>query len=68
MQATISSKFQIVIPKPIREHLGLRPQQKVTLIEKNRMLILVPEQSLDSLRGIAAGSNISDYREKKDRL
>ncbi len=68
MQTTISSKFQIVIPKAIREHLRLRPKQKLTLIEKDGVLVLVPEHSLDSLRGIAAGARVSDYREKKDRL
>ncbi len=68
MQATISSKYQVVIPKPVREHLHLKPQQKVTILEKDRMLILVPQVSLDELRGIAAGAAIDGYREKKDRF
>lgn len=68
MQATISSKYQVVIPKAVREHLHLKPQQKVTILEKDRMLILVPQVSLDELRGIAAGAATDDYREKKDRF
>ncbi|MHB8989714.1 MAG: AbrB/MazE/SpoVT family DNA-binding domain-containing protein [Desulfobulbia bacterium] len=68
MQATISSKYQVVIPKPVREHLHLKPQQKVTILEKDRMLILVPQVSLDELRGIAVGAATDDYREKKDRF
>ena len=68
MQATISSKYQVVIPKPVREHLHLKPQQKVTILEKDRMLILVPQVSLDELRGIVAGAATDDYREKKDRV
>jgi len=69
MQTTISSKYQVVIPKHIRENLGLRPQQKLTVIEKEGMLILIPQRSLDQVRGIAAGIKlIDDYREKKDRL
>ncbi len=67
MQTTISSKYQVVIPKRAREHLNLKPQQKLTVIEKDRMLILIPSSSLDDLRGIAAGAKIDDYREKKDR-
>ena len=67
MQTTISSKYQVVIPKRAREHLNLKPQQKLTVIEKDRILILIPSSSLDDLRGIAAGANIDDYREKKDR-
>lgn len=54
-------------PKAIREHVRLRPKQKLTLIEKDGLLILVAERSLDSLRGIAAGAHVSDHREKKDR-
>ena len=67
MQATISSKYQIVIPKAAREHLDLKPQQKMTFVEKDRLLILIPESSLDELRGIAAGANINSYREKTER-
>ena len=68
MQTTISSKYQIVIPKPVREHLNLKPKQRLTVIEKDGMLILIPQSSLEELRGIAAGANIDDYREKKDRF
>ncbi len=68
MHATISSKYQVVIPKPIRDHLNLRPQQKLTVLEKDRMLILVPQVTLEELRGIAAGAKIDDHREKKDRF
>ncbi len=68
MQTTISSKYQVVIPKPVREHLNLKPKQKLTVIEKNRMLILIPQVSLDELRGIAAGAFTGDFRDKKDRF
>ncbi|MEA2082907.1 MAG: AbrB/MazE/SpoVT family DNA-binding domain-containing protein, partial [Thermodesulfobacteriota bacterium] len=51
MQATISSKYQVVIPKPAREHLNLRPKQKLTVIEKDKMLIFIPQSSLEELRG-----------------
>ena len=67
MQTTISSKYQVVIPKAAREHLNLKPKQKLTVIEKDKMLILIPQVSLDELRGIAVGANIDNYREKMDR-
>ncbi len=68
MQTTISSKYQVVIPKPVREHLNLKPKQKLTVIEKDKMLILIPHASLDDLRGIAAGAMTDDYREKEERF
>ncbi len=68
MQTTISSKFQVVIPKPVRERMNLKPRQKLTVIEKDNMLILMPQVSLKALRGIAEGAKTDDYREKKDRF
>jgi AbrB family looped-hinge helix DNA binding protein len=68
MQTTISSKYQVVIPKRAREHLNLKPKQKLTIIEKDKMLILIPQSSLEDLRGIAAGSKTDNYRDKRDRL
>jgi AbrB family looped-hinge helix DNA binding protein len=68
MQTTISSKFQVVIPKQVREHLHLQPNQKLTVVEKDGMLIMIPQQPLQALRGIAAGATVADYRDKKDRL
>ncbi len=68
MQTTISSKFQVVIPKPARERLNLKPKQKLTVIEKDGMLILVPQMTLESLRGMAAGAKVNDYRDKTDRF
>jgi AbrB family looped-hinge helix DNA binding protein len=67
MQTTISSKFQVVIPKQARERLNLRPKQKLMVIEKDNMLILVPEMSAKALRGIAAGAKTDGFRDKKDR-
>jgi len=68
MHTTISSKYQVVIPKAAREHLNLKPNQKLTVIEKDGMLILIPQSTLEDLRGIAAGVKTDDYREKKDRF
>ena len=67
METTISSKYQVVIPKAVRERLHLRPQQKLTVLEKDGMLILVPQVKLEALRGIARGAKVADYRDKKDR-
>jgi AbrB family looped-hinge helix DNA binding protein len=54
MQTTISSKYQVAIPKPVRKRLHLMPKQKLKLLGKGGILILVPHTSLESLRGIAA--------------
>ena len=65
---TISTKFQIVIPKEVREKLHLSPQQRLQVVEKGGIITLVPEVPLKSLKGALKGMSKSDIREKKDRL
>lgn len=65
---TISSKFQIVIPKEVRDKLHLTPSQRLQVVEKGGVITLVPEVPLKSLRGALKGMSKSDLREKKDRL
>ena len=67
MEITISIKYQVALPRAIRERLQLKPQQKLTVLEKDGMIILMPQVRLEELRGIARGANVSDYRDKKDR-
>jgi AbrB family looped-hinge helix DNA binding protein len=56
----------VVIPKPVRERLNLKPKQRLTVIEKDGMLILIPQVTLESLRGMAKGARTDDYRDKKN--
>jgi AbrB family looped-hinge helix DNA binding protein len=65
---TISPKFQIVIPKEVRDKLHLVPQQRLQVIEKGGVITLVPELPLKSLKGILKGMSKTDLREKKDRM
>ena len=65
---TISPKFQIVIPKEVRDKLHLTPRQRLQVLEKGGVITLVPEVPLKSLRGLLKGMSKSDLREKKDRL
>jgi AbrB family looped-hinge helix DNA binding protein len=65
--ATISPKYQIVIPKEIRERLELKPGQKVALIDRDGYVAMVPQRPLSELRGIAEGAPTDDYRDKNDR-
>lgn len=65
---TISPKFQVVIPKEVREKLRLRPRQRVQVLEKGGVITLVPEVPLKSLKGFAKGISLTGIREKKDRM
>ena len=65
--ATISPRFQVVIPKAMRESLGLTAGQKVHVIAYDNRLELIPEQPLEKMRGFLKGIATSFDRED-DRL
>jgi AbrB family looped-hinge helix DNA binding protein len=65
---TLSSKFQLVVPRRARERLGLRPGMRITVIDKGGVLFLVPERPVRAYRGIAQGTSPKGLRDKKDRL
>jgi len=62
-----SPKFQIVIPKEVRDKLHLTPSQRLQVVEKGGVITLIPEVPLKSLRGALKGMSKTDLREKKDR-
>jgi AbrB family looped-hinge helix DNA binding protein len=66
--AVVSPKFQIVIPKEIRERMGLRPGQVVSLIDRGGIISIVPQQPISQLRGIAKGMSYEGYRDETDRF
>ena len=60
---TISPKFQVVIPKAIRERLGLTPGQKVQAIAYGDRIELIPVQPAKRLRGFLKGIDTTVPRE-----
>ena len=64
---TLSSEFQITIPKEVRESQNWKPGQEFAFIPKDRGYLLVPCPTIQDLRGIAKGATITNYRDRKDR-
>lgn len=64
---TISPKYQVVIPKSIRESLELRPGQKVEVVLYDRRIELVPVRPISEMRGFLPRLNSNVPREA-DRL
>ena len=67
VNAKLSSKFQISIPKEIRERQNWKPGQEFTFVPQGNGLMLVPKETIDSLRGIARGADKANYRDRNDR-
>ena len=66
-RVTVSSKYQVVIPKQVRRRLKVKPGQKLTVFIQGEGISMVCDRPLRSLRGIARGLDVSGLREKKDR-
>ena len=64
--ATISSKYQVVIPKEVRKQFGLKPGQRIAFIPYNNTLHVVIVPSMEKARGILKGMSIEGYREEED--
>lgn len=60
---TISPKFQVVIPKEIRESLRLEPGQKVQAVEYENRIELVPVRPAAEMRGFLRGIDTTVERE-----
>ena len=53
MESTITSKGQATIPKPVREHLGLKPGDRIKFfVHPDGSVVLLPKLAVSSLRGI----------------
>lgn len=63
---TLSSKFQVVIPKAVRERQRLEPGQRFTVVEKGDLVVLVPLREPGALRGILEGADPGGYRDRSD--
>lgn len=65
---TISPKFQVVIPKSIREQLGLVPGQKIQAIAYGDRIELLPMRPAQELRGMLRGLDTRVMRDESDRV
>ena len=73
ISAKLSSKYQIAIPKAIRENMGIKSGQQFTLITRGSIIEMIPMQSIDNARGSFSEFKTTDtvkseeYRDRQDR-
>jgi AbrB family looped-hinge helix DNA binding protein len=63
---TISSKYQVVIPREVRKQFNLKPGQKLMFIPYNRTLRVVVVPPIKKARGMLKGMNTENFREEVD--
>lgn len=65
----VSPKFQVVIPKKVRDALHLKPGQELHIYILDGIIHLHPPRSLKELRGLAKGMKWKDsYRDHSERF
>jgi AbrB family looped-hinge helix DNA binding protein len=63
---TVSPKFQIVIPKEVREALGIFPGQKIQILTHQNRIELIPLRPMREMKGFLKGIN-TNVQLDKDR-
>jgi len=63
----VSSKYQIVIPREVREALGIRKGQLVSVIPVGGVIEVVPDRELSTLEGAYPGLSLAEVRDESDR-
>lgn len=64
---TVSPKFQVVIPKDVRESMGITSGQKIQMLTFRNRIELIPIKPITQMKGYLKGINTNIKREK-DRL
>ena len=60
---TVSTKYQVVIPKKFRETLKIRPGQKIQILQYEGRLEFIPLRPIKSLRGSLRGIDTNVERD-----
>lgn len=63
----VSPKFQVVIPRPIRKSLGIKPGVKVQVLQYENRIEYIPVKKMKQMRGFLKGIDTTVKRDK-DRI
>ncbi len=62
---TISPKFQVVIPKEVRESMSLKSGEKLEVVQYGHRIELIPIKGMKALKGHLKGMNPDFEREEE---
>ena len=67
LAVTVSPKFQVVIPKAVRDSLGIVSGQKVQVLAYRNRIELIPIKPMRKMKGVLRGIN-TDVQRDEDRI
>jgi len=67
-EVTLSSKYQIVIPREVRKKMDLKPGQKIVVLERDGVVHLIPQRPMKEMRGFVKGVDTHKLRDEEDRF
>jgi antitoxin PrlF len=67
MMSMVTTKGQVTIPKPIRDALGIGPNDRVAFIREGERVLLQPLRTLKALRGVVKTKGPGSFIEERAR-
>jgi len=67
LSVKVSPKYQVVIPKEIRESLNLLPGQIMQVVEYENRIELIPEKDISEFEGFLRGIDTT-FKRDNDRV
>lgn len=64
----VSPKYQVVIPRKVRESMGIRPGQELDVFEYEGRIELIPVRDIREMRGFLKGIDTTIERDREDRI
>lgn len=64
---TVSPKYQIVIPREVRESMGIQPGEKVQVMQYDNRIEFIPVRKIKKMRGFLKGIDTTVERDR-DRV
>lgn len=65
---TVSSKFQVVIPRELRSEMNIRAGQKMRMIRLGNRIELIPARTISEMKGAYPGISSEGIRDEEDRF
>ncbi len=67
MLSTVTTKGQVTIPKPIRDAMGIGPNDRIAFIREGERVLLQPLRTLKAFRGAVKTKGSGSFSEERSR-